>query len=147
MESCEIVVALHDLYVQITTLLGPGHQLPGVTTVRPDQCQTLEPISDPLEQQLGSITVLNSRRVNHNGENQSHDVHRQMSLASGDLFARVVTVDPALLIGLGRLAVKDRGSGFGVSTRLNPNLVSERLMDQFPGSITLPATRVIVDGS
>jgi len=146
MKAFQVVGSFHNLQISLATLLGPSHQLARVTAVRPDQLQLLVPISDSLEDQLGPVTVLNPGRVDDNGKNQAHHINQQMSLTPADLLASVISIGPTLLVRLGRLAVDDSSSRFDLAARLSPNLVSERLMDQFPGAVALPATEVIIDG-
>ncbi len=98
-------MAFHDLLIPTTGLLDPTHQFAGVATVRPDQRQTRIATFDSLEHQLGSITILNPGRVNDNAKDQSHDNNDEIALAPADLLACVITVDPTMLVGLGRLAL------------------------------------------
>ena len=90
-EAFGLVGAFHDLQFPVTGLFRPSDEFPGVAAIGPDELQSRKSFAAFLQDQLGSVTVLNAGDVNDNEQQQSQGVHQQMTLAAVDLLACVVT--------------------------------------------------------
>ncbi len=91
-----------------------GQVVPAVCTVGEDHLQPVESRLQPAkyrQNQDGSVVVLDIRRMNDDRQDQPKRIHNDMSLASIDLLAGVVTPLAADFGRLDRLTVDDRSTG------------------------------------
>ena len=73
---------------------GPRHQLAGVSRVGPDHPQPRKSNQQFGQHQLGSISILNVGGVYHYGQEQSHGVYYDVTLAPSDLFPGIIAPEP-----------------------------------------------------
>ena len=88
------VRAFDDLQYPVAELSGPRDELACITAVGPDQRQSRETAGQFLQNQLGSITVLDARRMHHDRHHQTERIHHQMAFSAHYLLARIVTSVP-----------------------------------------------------
>ena len=93
--------------------LDPAEQLPGITAIGPDDLQPSEDKPHLAQKLARPVAVLDGGGGHAHPEQQSQSVDEQMPLAALDLFARIVTADPALFCRLDALAIEDGGGGRG----------------------------------
>src|SRR6185369_9991085 len=90
LETLGIIRSFHNLQNPGSEFFRPIHQLPRVSTVSPDLLQTRKTGTQLLQNQLGSIPVLNIRRMNNKIHNQPQRVDDEVPLAAFDFLPRVV---------------------------------------------------------
>ena len=73
---------------------SPGHQLTSVASIGPDHPQSGKPTQQFGQHQPGAVLVLNAGSMHHHGQEQSHGVHYNVPLASGNPFTRVIAPRP-----------------------------------------------------
>ena len=94
LEAGQVVTSLDYFQRPAAESTGPIYQLPGVTAVGPDQSQTAKHAAEFLQNQLGTVAVLNGGGVNHHAQDQPQRVYNHMPLAAVDFLARVVPMRP-----------------------------------------------------
>src|SRR6266704_1636930 len=148
LESFGLIAAPDNFQPQFTKgpkLLHPLDQRSQITTIGPDNLQAPIQANQDFDQALGGIAVLHSSGCDHNRQNQSQAVHRQVALASRHLFSRVVAALSRLVGHLDRLAIDDsrrRGhlTFFGLA-----HVVAQRVVNECPGPILTPAPKAAID--
>jgi len=70
LETHYIVPSLHDLQNPLPKVFCPIHQLPRISTVGPDSLQTGKAAGQVLQNQFGSISILDIRGMNHAVQDQ-----------------------------------------------------------------------------
>jgi len=93
-ESRHVVTAFDDLQHPPAQVSRPFNQLPGVTSVGPDQFQSRETSPQLFEYQLGSIPILHIGGVNHHRKDQPQRIHHQMAFSALYLLAGVIAPRP-----------------------------------------------------
>jgi len=73
---------------------SPRHQLASVSRVGPDHPEPGKSTQQFGQYQLGSISILNVGGVDHHGQEQSHGVYYDVTLATSDLFPRIIAAGP-----------------------------------------------------
>ena len=121
--------------------MRPGDQLPGLTTVCPDQAQLREACPELLQHQLRPVTVLDVGGMNHHGQQQVHRVYDHMPLTASDLLARVLAArPPSSVVFTGWLAVI---TALGVGSRPAASRTWDRkalrMCSQLPSNHQRPA--------
>ena len=123
MEACGVIGAFDDGQGQAQGLAGPDDELSGVSAVGPDQADPLtEPVQDGQEG-LGPVPVLGAGPGDQHAQQQPHGVDRDVAFAAVDLLARVIAA-ASCSNGFRRAdrgRIDDRGSGFGLTVRGQPN--------------------------
>lgn len=71
-------------------VLGPGHQLSGITAVREDALDEREPATRPLEHRLRTIAVLDVGAMNLDRQEPPVGVGQDVPLAPVDAFSGVI---------------------------------------------------------
>ena len=94
LEAGHIVAAFDDLQYPVAHFLGPLDQFAGVAPVGPDQLELGELPDQFGQHQLGPIAVLDIGGMHNDDQEQAHRVYDDVSLASLDLLASVVTARP-----------------------------------------------------
>lgn len=89
-ETHHIVPSLHDLQSPLPKVFRPIHQLPRISTVGPDPLETGKAAGQFLQNQLGSVSILDIRRMNHAVQDQPERVNDDVPLAPLDFLARIV---------------------------------------------------------
>jgi hypothetical protein len=74
------------------------HQLPGVSAIRPDEAQSHQRMFEEGQHELTAVAVLHVGRVHHHGDQQPERIDQEVSLATIDLFARIVTMGAPLSV-------------------------------------------------
>jgi hypothetical protein len=74
----------------------PGEQRASVTAIRPNQAQPHERVRQDSKNQFGAVAILNIGGVNDHAKHETERVDDQMTLASADFLARIVTADAPL---------------------------------------------------
>ncbi len=89
-----------NLQKPTTERISPLYQLSCIAAIGPDQ---LEPRKSPHQfrkHKLGSVSVLDIRSMDDNGQKQSQSVYYDMALASRDFLARIVATRPPFSVVL-----------------------------------------------
>ena len=94
-EALGLRVFTHDVQRPGGVFRHPGFQGSGVPTVSPQQAQVGKQTGHPLQNQFGSIPVLDIRGVHHHGQQPALRVHHDVSFTPFHLFWRHRTLwDP-----------------------------------------------------
>src|SRR6266850_1354619 len=149
LEAFSVVAAAHDLQSELserTQLLNPSNQCAKIATIGPDDLHPCIHTHQELDEALGGVAVLRCGRRDHDGQNHSPAVYRHMAFSPQHLFGRVVAAFSGLVAGLDGLAVHN-----GCGRRDGPpfalaQAVSQRVVDEPPGPILTPLSKVAVDG-
>ena len=94
METRDVVRALHDLQNPSAEFLHPRDQLSGIPPVRPDLLEARELADQFRQNELGSVSILNARGVDHDREDQAQGIDDEMALTTGYLLARIKAARP-----------------------------------------------------
>jgi ankyrin repeat protein len=149
LESLGLIAAPHDVQFQFAIrakLFDPSYQCPQVSAIGPEDLQPSKRLHQYFDQGLGCVPILRGGGGNHQSQNQSQAIHRQMAFAPFDLFARVVAALSGLVGRFDRLAVNNgrrRGhvAPFGVA-----HPIAQRVVDEGPGPILAPLAKIAIDG-
>src|SRR6185437_11429376 len=144
-ESLHAYRTQHRLEKPTATLLHPLHQRTGISSVGPNELQPGQLPAYLLQNQLGTVTILNVGGMNDDGQKQSQGVHQDVSLPAVDFFFRIVAMWPSLLGRLDRLAVQDGRAGLGLAAVELADGNDKGVMDFFPQASPSPASEVPVD--
>jgi len=93
-KSCDIVAPPYNFQSPTGQAVKPSDQLSSIATIRPNQLESGKAIFDSVKQQLGPVSVLDVRRMNHHRKHQSHRVYEKMPLATVDFLACIVSARP-----------------------------------------------------
>jgi hypothetical protein len=99
LEAFDVVGPFHDRYPQASRAAKRGYpteQRSRVAAVRPDQAKPHQGAGEGPEYQFGSVAVLDVGGMDDHAEHQSQGIDDQVTLASTDFLARIVTADPPL---------------------------------------------------
>src|SRR5712692_10639501 len=135
LESFDVIRSFHDLQDPTALALDPFHQLARVAAISPSQLQSWEVVLDLLENELRTVPILDTSRMNDHRQDQSHRVHEDMTLAPHDLLASIVSIDPPLFVCLRRLTVDARRTRFLFSARSDANPSAKGIMNPLECSI------------
>jgi len=124
----------------------PLHQRAEVTAVGPNDLQATKKAHQSLDEGLASVPILHGGAGDHQRQNQTQGVHRQVALAAFDLFARVVAAFPGLIGRLDRLAVNNSCRGGDRSALALAQPVPQDVVDEGPSPILAPAAEVAING-
>src|SRR5437867_3868642 len=147
--------SLYDLQRPTQLMLHPLHQLASVATVRPDQlqaakappmrvCGLLDTLPQCAKHYLGSISILYRAGSDHHKHHQTQHVHDQVSLATTHLLGCVVATLLSTLRCLCALAVHNSRTWSLVASQFLSQLLSQRGVEPFPGTIHTPLAEVMV---
>lgn len=89
-----LIASFDDLDGEVEHLLGPVDQGPGVAAIGENPGDALEPAEQPDQHGTRLDPVLDAGRMNHDGQQISLRVYRDVALCGLDLFAGVVTALP-----------------------------------------------------
>src|SRR5207249_9993834 len=149
LEAFDLITTPNDLESELavgTELLDPQDQRSQVAAISPYYLQAPKRVYQLLNHGFSSVPVLHRSGGDHNTQNQSQAVHRQMAFAPLDLFARVVAAFSCLIGCFHRLAVDDCCRRCHVSPFRFPNPVAKGVMDKYPGPILSPSPVIPIDG-
>ena len=121
--------------------------LAGITAVCPNLLQPREALPCPVQHCFAAVLVLDVGRMHHAGDQQSQDIHEQVSLAAVDVLAGIVAAFGSTLGGLDRLAVEDAGRRRGLLAGLAASGGVQGMMDAQPQTAGAPAMEVGGDGA
>ncbi len=87
-----MLLDLSRYYLQspATDSLSPLDQYTGVAPISPNALQAREASQKSPQHQLGSVPVLYVGWVHRDGQQQALGIHHNMSLATSDLFPRII---------------------------------------------------------
>ncbi len=101
LEATDVVGPFHDLQLDRAKVAPevsyPLDKLSGVAAVRPDVAQAQEGVGETGEQELRAVTILNVRGMDDDRQDETERVDEDVSLASTDFLARIVTARPPSL--------------------------------------------------
>jgi hypothetical protein len=101
LESFDVIRALDDLHLDRAEvpaqIADPVDELAGVAAVGPDVSESKKRVGEPAEHELRAVTILDVCSMHYDGEHQTGRVDEQVSLASTDFLARIVTARPPSL--------------------------------------------------
>ena len=126
-----------------------GQVVPVVSAVGKDHLQPVESglqSAKNRQNQYDSVVILDIRRMDDDRQDQPERIHNDMSLASVDLFAGVVTPLAADFGRLDRLTVDNRSTGRPLAAHGPPKHVPERVVNLLPSSIVAPPEKDSVNG-
>ena len=86
--------ALHNLEHPACHGPDPLDQLSSIASIGPDQPHSGESPSQFIDDQLGSISILNIGRMHHHRKQQPHGIYNDVSLSTVDLLASVIATRP-----------------------------------------------------
>ena len=141
--------ALHDFDRAAPPLARALPQRSGIAAIGPDMFDAAASLlaEEGSQQLLGPIPVLNVCRQDHDPENQTDRVDQDVSFASVDFLARIVTPLVAGLGTLDTLAVDDRSAGLRLSSLDPAEMFSQMGVNLVPQAVALPASEVVIDGT
>ena len=125
-------------------LVGPV--LPGfpfVTPICPYSFDRRKVLEQLFEDGMCTLAVEHTCRVNHQSQQQTHDIHSNMPLAAFDLLVAIVALLVSRSHGFYRLGIQDSRSGFGLSSGTLPNLVTQTVVQSIEGAILIPSVEVL----
>ena len=130
--------------------LDPVNQLPSVSRVGPDQLEPRGSPDQPVQDQFGSMPILDISGLDYDSQQHSHGVYDDMPFASRHLLARIIAARPPFpvvftdwlsmmaALGVGCLPSACRTLGRSISgTRSRCRLVSTF------GSTTTPSLKAV----
>jgi hypothetical protein len=94
LESFDVVGPFHDLHAQTACsaeIRHPVKQGTRVAAVGPDESKAHERVSEDRKHELGSVAILDVGSVHNDAEDEAEGVDDQVTLASTDFFAGIVT--------------------------------------------------------
>src|ERR1700710_3282711 len=89
-----LVGSLHNFQGPFSPSLRLLYQLTRVAPIGPDLSQSGKLASQIRQYQLGSVSVLHIRRMNHATQNQAQRIHNDVALAALYFLARIVAAGP-----------------------------------------------------
>ncbi len=98
-----LIGSLHNLQperVELSQCLNPFEQFSPIPTICPDELEAHEPLPYPVEQNLGTVTILDVGCVDCDNQHQSKSVYEQMPFASINLLAGVMSMEPPFSVVL-----------------------------------------------
>jgi hypothetical protein len=146
-EAARFFRATHDVQLVLRMFLQPFVQrIVVVLAVPPDDHQTREAFRVHAgEGQLGAFGVIDGGAGDNHRQQQSHRIHDNMPLATGDLLAAVVAALLAPFGAFDALAVDAGGAGRRLSASRQANFDPQAGDDTVPGSVRDPGAKVVVD--
>ena len=93
-ESRNVIASFDDFQYPAGQIMEPIDQLSCIAAVGPDQTEAGKTPLHFLEHEFGAVPVLDICGVNDHGEHQSHHIDEDVTLATVDLLARVVSMRP-----------------------------------------------------
>src|SRR6266446_5496120 len=148
LETFSSVTTAHNLQAQLTEgakLLNPLNQGTQVAAIGPNDLDSSVHTYQKPDQTLGGRTVLHCGGGDHNGQNQSQAVHRQVAFAPQHLFARVVAAFSGLVAGSDRLAVHNSCRRRDLSLFGLAQPVSQGVVNEPPSPVLGPLSKVAID--
>jgi hypothetical protein len=86
--------------IELSQFPNPLYEFSGIPTICPDEFEAHELLSDQVEQNLGAVTILDVCCMDYHNEYQSKSVYEQMPLASINLLASVISMEPPFSVVL-----------------------------------------------
>ena len=147
LEAFDLVTAANNFQSQFakgTQLLDPVHQGAQIAAVGPDDLQPSIQAHQHLDQRPRRVAVLHRSGCDHHKENQTQAIDRDVALASGNLFACVITALSCLIGRFNRLAVDDGRSGRNGTSFSFAHTVPKHIVNKGPSPILAPSSEVAV---
>ena len=148
LETFSSVTSAHNFQPQLAErakLLNPLDQGSQVAAIGPDNLDSPIHGHEQWDKILGSVAILDRGGCDHNRQNQSQAIHREVTFAPQHLFACVVATLSCLIARLDRLAVND-GRSRGDLAFLGPaQPVAQRVVNKPSGPILGPLSKVAID--
>src|SRR6266404_8468785 len=129
-----------------TQLFDPRNQLSQIAAIGPDDLQSAKEVHQSLDQRFGGVSILHGGAGNHQAQDQTQRVHRQMALAALDLLARVIAAFSRLIRCFDRLAVHNGRRRRDVAPFGFPEPISQRVVNENPRPILAPLSVIAIDG-
>ena len=100
-----------------------------------------------IDDQLGSISILDIGRMHHHRQQQPHGIYNDVSLSTVDLLASVIATGAPFFRRLNRLTVYDGRARCWVPPLGLPDLDSESVIGSFPCTILSPFPKIPPHGA
>ena len=125
--------------------LDPIDELASVASIGPDPLDGGRRfVPQALQDQLGTITVLDVCGMDDNGQQIAHGIDNNMPLAPFDPLACIIAAHPARFGCLDTLTVDDGRTGVRVTITRFPVALAQNCGDLTPRAVKAPLTEVIV---
>ena len=119
-------------------------QLSSIASIGPDQPHAGKPPYQFIDDQLGSISILDIGRMHHHRQQQPHGIYNDVSLSTVDLLASVIATRPPFSVVLTDWLSMMAALGVGLLPSAFRTL---GLMDSFPCTILSPFPKIPPHGA